>query len=397
MTPEQADALVAARAAYVHIPFCAQVCPYCDFAVVAGRDDLTGRYTEAVVAEIGMTERWAPLDAVYFGGGTPSHVDPGFLAGILDAIVDRQGIADRAEITLEANPEDFTADRARALRDIGFNRISFGAQSLDRSVLLSLGRRHLPEDTTGSVAAAREAGFDNVSVDLIYGTPGETDQSWWESVSRVAGLGVEHISCYALTVEPGTPLGRSVRDGAPGPDPDIQADRYQAASEILAEVGFERYEVSNWSRPDRECRYNMTVWAQGEYLAFGNGAHGFRQGRRYRNLRRLDSYLGAVEARRIPRAGEEIVTGWDAELDRLFVGLRRSVGVENGPGTQALAEEADGGRLFEAGVVEYAGDRLVVVKPLLSDLVHRTVLGLVPPPGWEQGRGADIVSSDSNA
>lgn len=397
MTPGDADALVDAAAAYVHIPFCARVCPYCDFAVVAGRDDLAERYIRAVVTEVETTERWRSLDAVYFGGGTPSHVVPDFLAQILEALASSQGIDDTAEVTLEANPEDFTPHRAAALSAFGFNRVSFGAQSLDEAVLSSLGRHHQPDDVTRSVEAAGEAGFGNVSVDLIYGTPGETDASWSDSVDRVAGLGVGHVSCYALTVEPGTPLGRSVRDGAPAPDPDVQADRHQYADEVLGHAGLDRYEVSNWSRPGGECRYNMTVWAQGEYLAFGNGAHGFREGRRYRNLRRIDSYLEAVEGGRSPRAGEEVISGWDAELDRLFVGLRRTVGVGHGPGTRALMADPDGIRLLEAGVIADTGDRLVVTRPLLTDLVHRTALSLAPPSGWEQARAADIVSTESNA
>ena len=397
MTPGEADALAMSAAAYIHIPFCARVCPYCDFAVVAGRDDLAERYASAVVAEVERTEEWRPLDAVYFGGGTPSHVDPGLLARILEALAASQGMSKDAEISLEANPEDFTDQLGQALYGIGFNRVSFGAQSLDEVVLTSLGRRHLPEDITRSVEAAADAGFANVSVDLIYGTPGETDASWSESVGRVAGLGVDHVSCYALTVEPGTPLGRSVGHGAPAPDPDVQADRHEHADDVLGRAGLKRYEVSNWSRPGRECRYNMTVWAQGEYLAFGNGAHGFRDGRRYRNLRRIDSYLEAVERDGMPLAGDDVITGWDAELDRLFVGLRRTIGVRHGPGTRAFMADPDGMRLIEAGVVEDAGERMVVARPLLTDLVHRTVLGLAPPSGWEQGQGADIVFTESNA
>jgi putative oxygen-independent coproporphyrinogen III oxidase len=397
VTPEAADATADATAAYVHIPFCARVCPYCDFAVVAGRDDLAERYTRAVISEIEMTAIWRPLDSVYVGGGTPSHLDPGLLGQVLEAIGHRHGIGGGAEITLEANPEDFDTDRARILAGVGFNRVSFGAQSLDPVVLAALGRRHLPDDIARSVEAARHAGFDNVSVDLIFGTPGETEASWAASVSRVGALGVDHVSCYSLTVEPGTPLAREVRAGAPGPDPDVQADRYQHADETLGGFGLARYEVSNWSRPDRECRYNMTVWAQGEYLAHGNGAHGFLGGRRYRNLRRLDSYLEAVEAGRAPRAGAEVIAGWDAELDRLFVGLRRVVGVSHGPGTRALLSDPDGRRLVDAGVVEDTGQRLVVRRPLLTDMVHRTVLGLSPPAGWEEGRRADIVVSEANA
>jgi oxygen-independent coproporphyrinogen-3 oxidase len=374
-----ADRFADAAAAYVHIPFCSAVCPYCDFAVVAGRDDLATRYIDALCDEIATSEPWRALDAVYFGGGTPSHLDHSLLSRAFDALVTRYGIAPDAELSLEANPEDFSSEQASRLREIGFNRVSFGAQSLDDSVLLSLGRRHRPEQIEMSVRAAREAGFDNVSLDLIYGTPGETDSSWEQSLQRTVEIDPDHISCYALTVEPGTPLGRSVGDGAPAPDPDVQADRYELAERLLASAGFDRYEVSNWSKPERECRYNLTVWAQGEYEAFGNGAHGFKKGRRYRNHRRLDAYIDRVESGRSPEAGHDVIAGWDAEIDRLFVGLRRSVGVARGTGTETLLVSDEGRALLAAGVITELDERLVVSRPLMTDAVHRSVLALNAP------------------
>jgi putative oxygen-independent coproporphyrinogen III oxidase len=379
MTPTEADRFADAAAAYVHIPFCSAVCPYCDFAVVAGQDHLAARYIDAVCAEVGGAEPWRPLDAVYFGGGTPSHVDPALLGKILSAIASKHGLADDAEISLEANPEDFGHEQANGLHEIGFNRVSFGAQSFDDGVLASLGRRHVASQIETSVRAAREAGFDNVSIDLIYGTPRETDSSWQESVERGIAVDPDHLSCYALTVEPGTPLGRSVRNGDEAPDPDVQADRYELADRLLTSAGFHRYEVSNWSRPARECRYNLTVWAQGEYEAYGNGAHGFRDGRRYRNHRRLDAYIERIESGRSPRAGHDVITGWNAEIDRMFVGLRRSVGVARGTGTVSLLASDEGKSLVGAGVVTERDDRLVVARPLMTDAVHRSLLAMDGP------------------
>ena len=375
MTPAEADRLSDAAAAYIHIPFCSAVCPYCDFAVVAGRDDLAERYVDAVCAEIGRSKTWRPLDAVYFGGGTPSHIDPGLLVAILDALSQRHGIVSEAEISLEANPEDFSVERASRLRSVGFNRVSFGAQSFDGVVLVDLGRRHEAGDIATSVAAARVAGFENLSLDLIYGTPGETDASWARTLEHAVALEPDHVSCYALTVEPGTPLGRSVASGAPAPDPDVQADRFETADAVLGEAGLERYEVSNWCRPGQECRYNMLVWAQGEYEGYGNGAHGFRNGVRYRNHRRIDAYLDFVETDRSPRAGHDLVDGWEAEIDRLFVGLRRRVGVSTGPATASLLDSDEGRLLVDAGVITEENGRLMVSKPLLTDAVHRSVLG----------------------
>lgn len=390
MSPEEADRYAGASAAYVHIPFCARVCPYCDFAVVAGRDDLIDRYVDAVVAEISRAEPWRPLESVYLGGGTPSHVDPRSLGRILDALAGRHGIASGAEISLEVNPEDFSVEKAEWLRRVGFNRVSFGVQSLDGPVLVALGRRHDPDAGLAVVERARAAGFENVSVDLIYGTPGETDDSWERSVAALIETGVRHASCYALTVEPGTPLGRAVARGAESPDPDVQADRWEHADAALTAAGLGRYEVSNWAAPGQECRYNLTVWAEGEYEAYGMGAHGHRHGVRWRNYRRLDTYLDAVESGRPPRAAHEPMTWWEAEIDRLFVGLRRSVGVAHGLGTAAFRADPEGARLIDASVVSYEAERLLVLRPLLTDQVCRVVLGL--DERWEERAGADNVS-----
>jgi putative oxygen-independent coproporphyrinogen III oxidase len=379
MTPAEADRFADAAAAYVHIPFCSAVCPYCDFAVVAGKDHLAVRYVDAVCTEVASADSWRLLNAVYFGGGTPSHLAPELLERILEALSAKHGLAADAELSLEANPEDFALDRATALQEIGFNRVSFGAQSFDDAVLVSLGRRHTASQVETSVQTAREAGFENVSIDLIYGTPGETHDSWVDSLGRAIAAEPDHVSCYALTVEAGTPLGRSVRDGAESPDPDVQADRYELADRTLTIAGYDRYEVSNWSLPGRECRYNLTVWAQGEYEAYGNGAHGYRNGHRYRNHRRLDAYIERVESSRSPRAGQNVITGWDSEIDRLFVGLRRTVGVAAGAGTETLLASDEGKSLLGTGVLTEQDDRIVVSRPLLTDAVHRSVVALDRP------------------
>jgi oxygen-independent coproporphyrinogen-3 oxidase len=358
------------------------VCPYCDFAVVAGADHKIGRYMDAVVAEISMSRRWRPLDSVYFGGGTPSHVGPAHLERILDALSSHHGLTAGAEISLEANPEDFSPSRATELLAAGFNRVSFGAQSFDDTVLARLGRRHTGDHIESSFSSARSAGFDNVSLDLIFGTPVESDASWETTLMRAVALEPDHVSCYALTVEPGTPLHREVKAGAMAPDPDTQADRYEMAEQVLGAASLSRYEVSNWSRPGRECRYNLTVWAQGEYEAYGNGAHRFVDGVRSHNVRRLDAYIERIEQGERPVSGAEPVRGWEGEIDRLFVGLRRTVGVGPGPGVDALLETAGGDRLRDAGVIEVSGGRLVVRRPLLTDEVHRQVLDLSPPQGW---------------
>jgi oxygen-independent coproporphyrinogen-3 oxidase len=397
VSPHDVDRHVDSTAAYVHIPFCSAVCPYCDFAVVAGAVHVADRYVDALVAEIERGEVWLPLDSVYVGGGTPSHIDPRLLGRILETLSRHHGLAGDAEVSLEANPEDFSLDHARRLVFQGFNRVSFGAQSFDDAVLARLGRRHRGPDIVRSVENARAAGIQSVSLDLIFGTPVESDESWERSLRRAIALDPDHVSCYALTVEPGTPLNREVLSGAAAPDPDVQADRYELADEMLGGAGLQRYEVSNWSRPGHHCRYNLTVWAQGEYEAYGNGAHRFRHRIRSHNIRRLEAYIDRVEQGESPIAGEESIHGWERELDRLFVGLRRSDGVASGPGVDALLETPGGEILMRERVIELRSGRLVVSRPLLTDEVHRQVLSLDPPIGWVEAPNPDNLVADRDA
>jgi oxygen-independent coproporphyrinogen-3 oxidase len=376
-----ADRAATWRSVYVHIPFCARRCPYCDFAVVAADEPGGGeieRYVDALVAEIGMEPGPFPVDAVNLGGGTPTRVPPSHLGRILDEIDARLGIADNAEISVEANPEDWTDERARELRSIGFNRVSFGVQSLDPLVLNALGRSHSPEEATHAIVSARSGGFDTVSVDLIYGTPEESDASWRRTVGGVLALEPNHLSAYALTVEGGTALSRSIDAGAPAPDPDEQADRFEHVHAAAGEAGLIRYEVSNWAGVGHACRYNLSTWMMGEYAAFGTGAHDHRFGLRSRNIRRLDAYLARIDAGERARSGSERLNAFESERERFMVGLRLAAGVEpGGVGGPFLASE-EGTRLVGAEIVGLRDSRVVVLRPLLTDLVARSVLSVSP-------------------
>lgn len=364
--------------AYVHIPFCEAICPYCDFAVVSGRDGEVVRYLSAVVKEISSSEPIRPVDAVFVGGGTPSHVTG--LADVLDAIRKRHGIARDAEITLEANPEDWSDDKAVDLRAAGFTRVSFGAQSYDPIVLDYLGRRHTADQIDLAVTSVKRAGFNSVSLDLIFGSPIERDRSWSGTLERAVGIDPDHISTYALTVERGTELSRLVNRGATAPDADVQAQRYEMAEEYLGGAGYRRYEVSNYARPGHECRYNLTAWAQGEYMAFGMGAHGHLGGVRFRNVRKLDAYLDAIERDAIARAGEEWIGGANGDRadgsdeERVVLGLRRTSGIAMDDVAASFLRHPAGGRLVEAGVIAARNGRLVVLKPLLTDEVCASFL-----------------------
>lgn len=384
-SPAVADGAARTRSAYVHIPFCHRHCPYCDFAVVAvgaaGGPELIERYEAALLAEIAMEPEWGPLDAVNFGGGTPSLVPVSMLERVLAALADRFGIAPGAEVSIEANPEDWARDHAERLESIGFNRVSLGVQSFDDEVLSYLGRRHDGRTAEAAVAIARGT-MSSVNLDLIFGSPGESLDSWAATLDTALRLGTHHLSCYALSVERGTDLSRRVATGAPAPDPDDQADKYELVEAGATAVGLVRYEVSNWARAGHACRYNLGTWAQGEYVGLGLGAHGFRGGVRRRNVRRLDAYLERVSQGMRPEAGSATATAWAAELERLFLGLRRTAGVALGPGVGAFLASPAGVVMMDAGVVEVVADRLVVRRPLLTDAVLREVLDVPVPTGW---------------
>lgn len=374
------DSAALERAAYVHIPFCHRRCPYCDFAVVDLEAESASfdRYVAAIAAQIAMAPGWLPLHAVNLGGGTPSLLSPEHVRRILGALEAKFGLAPQAEISIEANPEDWTGQYATALRRVGVNRVSLGVQSFDPVVLAALGRLHDPATAFAAVRNAQQAGFDVVNLDLIFGTPGESIGSWENTVATALDLGPNHLSAYALTVELGTALSRAVRDGAPAPDEDDLADKYE---HLVATAGrcLNHYEVSNWAGPGRECRYNLTTWAQGEYLGFGLGAHGHHNGVRTRNLRRLEVYLETVERGAVPELGREVLGDWEREKERVYLGLRRRAGVLAGAAGSALLASAAGQRLVAVGVVELKGDRLVVAQPLLADAAAREVLALRPP------------------
>jgi oxygen-independent coproporphyrinogen-3 oxidase len=370
-------------AAYVHVPFCARVCPYCDFAVVAGKDDLTERYFSSLLAEIDMEPPAGPLDSVFIGGGTPSRVAPELLGVVVDRLADRFGLVDSAEVSLESNPEDWTPAVADGLLEAGINRVSFGVQSFDDIVLDGLGRRHKAEEGREVVDLARSAGFSSISLDLIFGSPGESLASWAATVETAIGLEPDHLSTYALTVERGTELSRRVLAGAPAPDPDDQADKYELARTALTGVGFEHYEVSNYARPGHECRYNLNTWSQGDYLAFGLGAHGHRTGIRRRNVRRFEAYLEMVEKNLRPEAGRDEISGWEAELERVFLGVRMRGGVAAPEVAELFAEDLEGAALVAARKVEVDSGTIRVREPLFTDAVARVVIGLPPPAARE--------------
>ena len=316
---------------YVHIPFCARRCHYCDFNTYEGQEQLIPAYVDALVGEI---TRWPSRDraatSVFFGGGTPTLLTAAQLARILDAISEAIGIEPEAEVTIEANPDTVDEPYLREVRGAGFDRISIGVQSTVDRVLLGLGRTHSGPTALDALQAARRAGFDNINADLIYGSPWETEDDWIVSLNDVIEAEPDHVSAYALTVEEGTPLAVRVATGrVPDVDPDIQAARHRVADEMLGEAGFDRYEVSNWSRPGRACRHNLLYWRAGNYAAFGAGAHGHKDGTRWWTVRLPRTYIDRVRSHASTREGEERLTPDQQAGEALMLGLRLKNGVKS--------------------------------------------------------------------
>ena len=277
--PQPGDAIVPppGLGLYLHAPFCQTKCPYCDFNTYQGIESQMGAYREAVTGELrlwGQSLSRPPARTIFFGGGTPSYLPDGYIAAILEAASDAFAVDPGAEITIEANPGDLNAASCRALLRQGVNRLSIGVQSLDNGLLQLLGRRHTAAEAAEAFQAARAAGFGNINLDLMYGLPNQTLKQWQDTITELAALSPEHLSLYALTLEEGTPMRQWVDQGKiPPSDPDLAADMYDLARQVLAAAGYHHYEISNWARPGQESRHNIIYWRNEPYLGAGPGAH----------------------------------------------------------------------------------------------------------------------------
>ncbi len=284
---------------YIHVPFCQTKCPYCDFNTYQGIEDLMAPFREALLAELtawGRTLGHPPVNTVFFGGGTPSYLPDGYLGQILAVAGQSFPFRPDAEITVEANPGDLTPARAKSLLAQGINRISIGVQSLDNDLLNLLGRRHDAAQAVAAFHTVGQAGFDNVNLDLIYGLPGQSLAQWRDTLGRLAALEPAHISLYCLTLEEGTPLQRWVERGqVPRPDPDLAADMYHYARELLGAAGYHHYEISNWSQPGLASRHNLAYWQNLPYLGVGPGAHSGLGGYRFWVMDSPRGYVAAAK------------------------------------------------------------------------------------------------------
>lgn len=366
---------------YVHVPFCATRCGYCDFntftpAELGGANPDGWLEALKVELELAATQLSSPVVAtVFVGGGTPSMLGGPRLAAVLDAIRTNFPLAPGAEVTTEANPESTSRALLADLRAAGYTRVSLGMQSSAPHVLAALDRVHSPGRALAAAADARAEGFEHVNLDLIYGTPGETDDDLSRSVDAVIGAGADHVSAYALVVEDGTALARRVRRGElPVPDDDVLAERYELLDSRLAAAGFDWYEVSNWSRAGAECRHNLGYWDGGEWWGAGPGAHGYVDDTRWWNIKHPNAYAQVLTERRLPVADFELLDDVARHTEDVMLRLRLRTGLPLSVLSAAETERAD--VAVADGLVNRLGDRLVLTDRgrLLADAVVRDVL-----------------------
>jgi len=321
--------LTAPLGIYVHIPFCAHICPYCDFTTYAGKEGLIDRYVECVRVEL---ERKAAatgdreVATLFFGGGTPSLLEPGQVAAIVEAVRGHYRLTPDAEITMECNPNGLTAERLAGYRAAGVNRLSIGAQTLDRRGLRTLGRQHEAHDVTEALANAHRAGFGNVSLDFIFGWPNQTLEMWRRDLEQVLTLPEPpaHLSLYSLIVEPGTPFADAAARGILAmPDDDATADMYEQAITTLDDAGWRHYEVANWSRvPEGYSRHNAIYWQHGDYLGIGAGAHQTIGAIRTMNHLLPETYCAAIEAGVPAASNSEAIDATTSRAETMLLGLR---------------------------------------------------------------------------
>jgi putative oxygen-independent coproporphyrinogen III oxidase len=374
---------------YVHIPFCASRCGYCDFntytaeeLIADGSPVTRSTYVDRAIAEIRMAraalEDERSVSTVFFGGGTPTLLDPSDLVRVLDVIRQEFGLADDAEITTEANPDSVDPASLQTLRDGGFNRISLGHQSSAQHVLKVLDRTHTPGRSLQSVDEARAAGFEHVNLDLIYGTPGERDDDLRRTLDDVLSTQVDHVSAYSLIVEPGTRLAAQVGRGeVPMPDDDTAASRYELIDSTLSAAGLGWYEVSNWARPGSECRHNLAYWRTDDWWGVGPGAHSHVAGQRWWNIKHPAAYAAKIDAGTSPEAERETVDEQTRYTEEVMLRLRLREGLslerldESGRAAALTLRETG---LLEA--TEWAAGRAVLTPRgrLLADRVVRDLL-----------------------
>ncbi len=366
-------------ALYIHYPFCLSRCPYCGFATEVEDEKQSSLFREALLKELDRRAGEAPwkngrLHSIYLGGGTPSLMPPDYLTRLLDEVHRCFNWPAGIEVTLEANPGTQDQQRFSAFRQVGVNRLSIGAQSFHPAELERLGRSHTPAEIEGAVQTARQAGFENVSLDLIYGVPDQTVGSFSASIHRALGLGIDHLSAYSLTIEPGTPFEERMKEGTlPPPDPDLAAAHFTELRSLMRQAGFEHYELTNFAKPGCFSRHNYAYWRRIPYLGLGTGAHSFDGQRRSWSPRDTRQYLARLKAGEDPVAGEETLTPDDELKELVYLSLRTRDGLDIALAGRTFTLETLA-ELLDAGFLVQLKDRLHIPEErwlLLDEIVVR--------------------------
>ncbi len=366
---------------YIHIPFCVKKCIYCDFVSIPFDGALIKSYADALCAELRSKKDSAgELKTIYVGGGTPSLMSEDFFERLFVCIKDVFALSSSAEITVEANPGTITGSKIGALISLGINRISIGVQSLQDDELRTLGRVHTSEEALRSVGLVKDFGVRNISLDLMYGIPGQTEEKWLQTLAMAVALGPSHISSYELTPEKETPLYRLLESGALElPDEGLVLSMYDSAIDFLASNGYEHYEISNFARPGFGCLHNINYWNRGEYIAVGAGAHSFLEGLRTKNIPDVRAYIERLKGGLSPVVESTEVTPDESTREFIFLGLRKREGIDlkdsrlHGAAVAAAAED-----LVDRGYLQIMDDRmkltkkgLVLSNSILVELIER--------------------------
>ncbi len=374
---------------YVHIPYCVKRCGYCDFNTYTPSElreggtleTVSGDYIDAVLREIDIAQLQAPdatVPTIFFGGGTPSLLPPRDLGRVIAAIKEKWNLPEDAEVTLEANPDSVDGARLAELREVGFNRISFGMQSAVPRVLKVLDRTHNPENIAKVVQAARGAGFESVSLDLIYGTPGESLDDFRNSVTSALALGIDHLSAYALIVETGTKLAAQIKRGElTMPNDDLMADMYLLVDQLCEEAGLSWYELSNWSKPGHESRHNIAYWRNANWWGLGPGAHSHLNGIRWWNIKHPSAYKNALFAGASPLQESEVLTAQQKSDEAIMLSIRMRGGISLSDLSQGqrekVAEYRQSGHLdskqWDAGTLKLTPNGRLIADRIVRELV----------------------------
>ncbi|WJY68557.1 radical SAM family heme chaperone HemW [Corynebacterium auris] len=362
---------------YIHVPFCATRCGYCDFNTYTPSETASSfeTYLGALDKELELASpRAQPAQTVFIGGGTPSLLGAEGLGRILRMVRRHIGLAPGAEVTTESNPESTSPEYFAGLLEAGFTRVSLGMQSASTPVLRVLDRQHTPGRAVAAAKEARAAGFEHVNLDMIYGTPTETDDDVRATLDAILGAGVDHVSAYSLIVEDGTAMARKIRRGElPAPSEDAYADRYEMIAAALEEAGYAWYEVSNWAKPGGECRHNLLYWTGGQWWGAGPGAHGFVDGVRFYNVKRPERYADMLAQGQLPVDGHEVIGEEERHFEAIMLGLRLREGVPRewirGGGWGAVEKHAKAGLVSVGERVAVTGRGRLLADGIITDIL----------------------------